>query len=318
MPPTSSFLQYTPMNYDQAGKSPSLSKRQIEVLSGLSAGFSTTILTHPLDVIKIRLQLLSETSKTRFFALRNVIARVHESAAIEYKKSNGRFRLPYVVRQYYRGLTPNLVGNISAWSLYFTLYAEFKGMIKTSNATVNYFALSSLAGISTSLLTNPIWVLKTRILGTSRTETNAYKSIWDGIKQIYANEGILSFWKGTIPSLFLVFQGSLQFTFYDHLKNWFQTGDERKLSTQQYIYSLALSKILSMSVMYPSQVVKSRLQNYNLTGEPRNIQSVCKNIWKNEGQWRGFYKGISANIFRVLPATCITFVVYESVKNNLA
>jgi hypothetical protein len=27
---------------------------------------------------------------------------------------------------------------------------------------------------------------------------------------------------------------------------------------------------------------------------------------------RGFYKGLGSNILRVLPATCVTFVVYES------
>lgn len=40
------------------------SSREIEVISGLLAGFSTTIVTHPLDVIKIRLQLSRDTPKT--------------------------------------------------------------------------------------------------------------------------------------------------------------------------------------------------------------------------------------------------------------
>ncbi|CAD1477171.1 unnamed protein product, partial [Heterotrigona itama] len=33
--------------------------------------------------------------------------------------------------------------------------------------------------------------------------------------------------------------------------------------------------------------------------------------------WRGFYKGLSANLTRVTPATVITFVMYENVSHYL-
>ena len=33
--------------------------------------------------------------------------------------------------------------------------------------------------------------------------------------------------------------------------------------------------------------------------------------WSNEGI-RGFYRGLGTNMVRVLPGTCITFVVYEN------
>ncbi|KAL6450468.1 FLX1 Mitochondrial FAD carrier protein FLX1 [Candida maltosa Xu316] len=260
-----------------------LSSREIETISGLAAGFSTTIVTHPLDVIKIRLQVSPNSSK-------NI------------KVSN-------YLSQYYRGLAPNLVGNISAWGIYFALYAEFKNKIHTDNSTVNYFSSSVLAGISTSLLTNPIWVLKTRILGSSKNETNAYKSAADGIKKMLKTEGISSFWKGSIPSLFSVFQASLQITIYDHMKNHLSHG------TKEYLYTSATSKIISMLVMYPTQVVRARLQ-YSHT--PSTIVSVIRELYAKEGGIKAFYKGIGANILRVLPATCVTFVVYEKVKKFLS
>lgn len=37
---------------------------------------------------------------------------------------------------------------------------------------------------------------------------------------------------------------------------------------------------------------------------------------RHEG-WRGFYKGLSANLVRVTPATVITFVVYENVSHSV-
>lgn len=38
--------------------------------------------------------------------------------------------------------------------------------------------------------------------------------------------------------------------------------------------------------------------------------------YRYEG-WKGFYKGLSANLIRVTPATVITFVVYENVSRYL-
>ncbi|KAF0292370.1 Mitochondrial folate transporter/carrier [Amphibalanus amphitrite] len=37
-----------------------------------------------------------------------------------------------------------------------------------------------------------------------------------------------------------------------------------------------------------------------------------------EEGWRGFYKGLAPNLTRVVPATAITFVVYETVSRQLA
>lgn len=302
-----------------------LSSRQIEIVSGLVAGFSSTVVTHPLDVIKIRLQLSSASRdenprRQPFLELRKVVTKIQQTATAEYRQSIAKhrrfnFKTLHVIHQYYRGITPNLIGNISAWSIYFTLYAELKQHITTSNLSFNYFALSSIAGVSTSLLTNPLWVLKTRILGTTRNEANAYKSARDGVKQILQHEGIRGFWKGTLPSLFLVFQGSLQFTFYDHLKNFLHGNSDEPLTTLQFLYASALSKVMSMSIMYPFQVLRSRLQNYN---ESRNIFTVAKHIWLHENKWRGFYKGFGPNLVRVVPVSCITFVSYETVKKVLS
>lgn len=338
----------------QTSTAPRFSSRQVESIAGLCAGFATTIITHPLDIIKIRLQLSNTaahhngtTSSKPFQSVLYIIRQINHDARYQAQKQQQRnprgasflrksVGVNYLI-QYYRGITPNLIGNISAWGCYFALYAEFKNHIHTLNLTINYFASSSMAGILTSILTNPIWVLKTRIIAKPTNEAGAYKSISDGIRTMVRNEGVTSFWKGSIPSMFQVFQASLQITIYDHLKNYIfknrlvssgqkldfgalEGGDGNgvvasHLSTTQYLYTSALSKIISTLVMYPTQVIKSRLQNSHQSST--TILQVTRNLYFNEGGLRAFYKGLSANIVRVVPATCITFVVYEHVKRIL-
>lgn len=296
------------------------SRRQIEIVSGLTAGFATTTIAHPLDLIKVRLQLSNSPSSRPFDSLREVISGIVQDAkASEAASALKRPRAYYLVQQCYRGVVPNLIGNVSAWGLYFALYAEFKQFMPTADGTTKYFTASTLAGMSTSLLTNPIWVVKTRMLSTSSRTVNSYTSALDGIRQIYKKEGITTFWRGTVPSFFSVFQASLQFTFYDHAKHYFMENlHTTSLSTLQYIYASVVSKTLSMAIWYPTQVVRSRLQSYNFDREKRSLTLVILQIYTKEGGWRGFYRGLGANVVRVLPSTIITFVSYETTKNYLS
>lgn len=74
------------------------------------------------------------------------------------------------------------------------------------------------------------------------------------------------------------------------------------------------AKIFAGTVTYPYQVIRSRLQTYHSeTRFGKGIRGVVAKIWKEEG-WRGFYRGLGTNIVRVLPATWVTFLVYENVR----
>lgn len=250
-------------------------------IAGVCAGAATTIVNHPLDVIKIRLQLHKEP-------LRILLSQLS-------------------LRDYYRGVLPNLIGNISSWGMYFGMYELLKPWISkyTTSSTVVYLGLLMLAGVSTLVITNPIWVVKTRMLGGDH-----HRSMVKLVLDMINNEGITSLWKGMVPLLFSVGQALLQFTFYDHGKQWVKTTD-RENTTTEHVYLLAASKVAAMVIMYPAQVVKARLQYQK---ESKRMVDIIREAWTQ----RAFYLGLSANIVRVVPATVTTFVVYERVKAFLA
>lgn len=187
-------------------------------------------------------------------------------------------------------------------------------------------------GIITSALTNPIWVIKTRMLSTGSQVPGAYTSLSSGVKQIYATEGVKGFYRGLVPALFGVSHGALQFMAYERLKilrsDSMRLDDpvERGLSDSvQAKPSLArlgnidffvlsgLSKVFAGCVTYPYQVVRSRLQTYEAHLLYRGTTDAMRQIWVKEG-FAGFYKGLGPNLFRVLPSTWVTFLVYENMK----
>jgi solute carrier family 25 folate transporter 32 len=171
--------------------------------------------------------------------------------------------------------------------------------------------------VLTAVLTNPIWVIKTRMLSTARSAPGAYKSTVQGALSLYREEGVRGFYRGLIPSLFGVSHGAIQFMAYEQLKNYFalsiRGGSKDGLTNLDFLGLSAASKMFAGSITYPYQVVRARLQTYDAGEKYQGAWDVMRKIAKREGI-QGFYKGMGPNIVRVLPSTCVTFLVYENVK----
>ncbi|KAL4737245.1 mitochondrial carrier domain-containing protein [Aspergillus similis] len=299
-----------------------LSTSVVETIAGFTAGTATTLCLHPLDLIKTRLQV-DRTSSSRVGVSLRVIREIfhNEGGLIAF----------------YRGLTPNLIGNSSSWALYFLFYDNVKDMLGSWRSRCNpdnwqqrreplnssdYFIASGSAGIITSILTNPIWVIKTRMLATGSMSPGAYTSFAAGAMQILRSEGIPGFYRGLIPSLIGVSHGALQFMAYEKLKlhraDAHSGGVQKKeLNNMDFFIISSISKIFAGSITYPYQVLRSRLQTYDAHLAYRGLQDAIVKIWATEGL-AGFYKGLGPNLFRVLPSTWVTFLMYENTRAYLS
>lgn len=141
-----------------------------------------------------------------------------------------------------------------------------------------------------------------------------------GVRQIYVHEGLKGFYRGLIPSLFGVTHGALQFMAYEELKVYRRSHTslaDRDLSTLDYLTLSGLAKVFAGSVTYPYQVVRARLQMYDVDRHYSGVRDVIAQVWQKEGL-SGFYKGLGPNLLRVLPSTWVTFLVYENTKQFLS
>lgn len=306
-----------------------MSQTTIELISGLTAGSVSTLVMHPLDVIKVKLQVTP--GRSHFFS---------EVSKLLFKQGSGTRLQP---SQIYRGLSVNMLGNGVSWGLYFMINHELlqlyschgsgHGIVKSSNA---YFTSALVSGLSTSFITNPIWVLKTRILST-RADQSPYSSIFNSFKYVYARDGLRGFWAGFFPGLFGIAQATVQFSLYQIMRDS-RLHDQKKkfiieaeatsqpipmsttLATIDYLSLSAFSKIVSTSIFYPYQVIRANLQvdsrALHLKHHYTSAFQVIQSIYGYDG-FLGLYKGLGANLLRVVPATCITFIVYERTKHCL-
>jgi solute carrier family 25 folate transporter 32 len=148
-------------------------------------------------------------------------------------------------------------------------------LTQTDNPNVVNFWSSIVAGGSSTMVTNPIWVIKTRLMSqVSRKSTSGgvrppwhYRSTFDAARKMYRNEGILSFYSGLTPALLGLTHVAVQFPAYEYLKTKF-TGQGMGLSTEGdqgshwlgILSASVLSKVMASSATYPHEVIRTRLQ----------------------------------------------------------
>ncbi|XP_075169261.1 solute carrier family 25 member 32 [Haematobia irritans] len=283
------------------------------LVAGVSGGVTSTLILHPLDLIKIR------------FAVNDG----RTAAVPQYRGLGSAFATIFRqegFRGLYKGVTPNVWGSGSSWGLYFMFYNTIKTFIQGGNTTTPlgpsmHMMAAAQSGALTLVLTNPIWVVKTRLClqyGEVDGKSAEYRGMVHALAQIYKEEGIRGLYKGFVPGMLGVSHGAIQFMTYEEMKNCYneyrKLPIDTKLATSEYLAFAAISKLIAAAATYPYQVVRARLQdhhhNYGGTWD------CIKQTWSFEGA-RGFYKGLQANLCRVVPATMITFLVYENVSHFL-
>ncbi|PVU99498.1 hypothetical protein BB559_000667 [Furculomyces boomerangus] len=281
--------------------------------AGIIAAFASTILLHPLDLIKIRLQVDSKTST------QDIIGR-SVRALSEVLNTGKTVDLVQRVSVKDRILSlKNLYNYIKQqMSTGKTYHTDAKGASLLS--APQHLLASSMAGILTQLVANPFWVVKVRMCAPpTQNDYVKYNGVVDGIIKLARYEGMRGLYKGLFAGIIGVSHGALQFMAYEEMKKYLVKTDKYKNSTsikfdtKEYLLMSTLSKLFASSLTYPYQVVRTRMQRSTTADKYSSVVSTITHIYRSEG-WHGFYKGLGPNTIRVLPGTMITFLVYENVS----
>jgi solute carrier family 25 folate transporter 32 len=311
-----------PGSQQQMIKTPNLPARNasphVHILAAGTAAIISTVAVQPLDVLKTRLQVSS-------------ILR-HQSDEIKGIARNLQYLfLSEGAKGLYRGVLPSLLSVVPSISIYFTLYNECKramGGFPHDGSPAKVALVQSLsAGIaacSTAVITNPLWVVKTRmqIQTHSSILPPKYHDTLHTVRSIVAEEGVRGLYKGLSASFFNASQAMVQFPLYEALKTRMCHVAEPNQQAFCFLASSSIAACFASLITYPTEVVRSRMQIQgielkilNKTGRagPRAYKGIFdafRTIWREEGT-RGLYRGFRTNLVRLVPAQAIAFTVYE-------
>ncbi|KAL4801545.1 mitochondrial carrier domain-containing protein [Aspergillus unguis] len=282
-------------------------------LAGAGGGILSMVLTYPLITLSTRAQVESKRAQSSTVdAIRRIVQREG-------------------ITGLYSGLDSALFGISVTNFVYYYWYewtrsafekaAEKAGRSKKLS-TVESMIAGAIAGSATVLLTNPIWVINTRVTARKSAEDDETlpgspkkqrASTIGTLMELLQKEGPTALFAGVLPALVLVINPILQYTIFEQLKNIVER--RRRMTPKDAFYLGALGKILATSITYPYITVKSRMHVASKDGPKESLNGSLKRIIKEEG-YTGLYKGIGPKVTQSAITAAFLFafkdVLYDS------
>jgi solute carrier family 25 folate transporter 32 len=271
---------------------------------GMLAAINTNILLYPLDLIKVKLQAQAPQQKLVgwwFRSIRNIVTSTYSSNKI---------------RGFYIGILPGIIGPTLAWGSYMMAYKWSKENhnicfifnIKESSWSYN-FICGLQAGVIMTLITNPIFVIKTRM-----QVSNSKPKLSMIAKQVIITEGFHGMYKGLIPALPLTLHAAFHWSLFEKLKNSIILHKSKKknlkniqMNSLETFISASLSKLIASFITYPLHVFKTCLQSKS---EYIPLYKIIIDIFRINGI-RGYYSGFIPHLIRTVPNSTITMFLIE-------
>ncbi|KAJ9440566.1 Folate transporter 1 [Diplonema papillatum] len=309
-------------------------------LAGFLSGMFANLATYPLDFVKVR-YIAQDGSQTRALdgvaRFRNIFHAIQISYSAE-----GLLSM-------YQGVGASLYASSVSWAVYFGAYRYCQSMCKagavpwipasspesSSAGRTGDFASATAAGVAATVLSCPLWLVKTRIMlqrGACTPQGFAverYSGTLHGLRHIWRHEGVRGLYSGLVPSLMLVSHGSIQMTLYESLKKALQSARQKseasatppRLTSAEITACTLGSKCVASMFTTPLVVLRIRVQDprNSLKGVDVSYGNVVRavlTIVEREGV-AGLYRGLVPTLVRTLPTAVLTFLCYEHVSHLL-
>ncbi|KAJ9665376.1 hypothetical protein H2201_004453 [Coniosporium apollinis] len=279
-------------------------------LAGAGGGLLSMALTYPLITLSTRAQVESKRAQSSTLdAVRRIVQREG-------------------ITGLYAGLESALFG-ISVTNFVYYYWYEWtragfeRAALKAGRAskkltTVESMIAGAIAGSATVLITNPIWVVNTRM--TARKTDSEEQGLPGGkpakkpstigtLLSIIREEGFARLFAGVMPALVLVINPILQYTIFEQLKN--AVEKRRRVTPTDSFYMGALGKLLATSITYPYITVKSRMHVAGKDGPKDDMITSFKKILKEEG-WSGLYGGIGPKVTQSVITAAFLFAFKDA------
>lgn len=188
---------------------------------------------------------------------------------------------------------------------------------------VDAVVIGGVAGMIAAATTYPLDYVRGRLTLQHRG-FERYRGAVDGLRKSIAEEGGMSIYRGLFPTLLGVFPYvGLSFAMYEMLRPVLprlNDGSGRPTPSSAIIGG-ALASATGQFAAYPLDTIRRRMQVAGFAegceiGNGGVIQGM-KNIVNREGI-RGLFRGLTPNLLKVMPASAVSFLVYEQIRKELS
>ncbi|XP_023932010.1 mitochondrial carrier protein Rim2-like, partial [Lingula anatina] len=220
-------------------------------------------------------------------------------------------------RALFKGLGPNLLGVAPSRAIYFFSYAKSKkyfNAVCAPDTWVVHLSSAAVAGFTACTLTNPIWLVKTRLQLDQKK--NGSLTMRQCILKIGRTQGIPGFYKGITASYYGISETMIHFVIYEYVKRYLveyggsTLAEDRTFSDFfRFMAAGAISKTIASCIAYPHEVARTRLREEG--NKYKSFFQTLGTVLREEGR-RGLYRGLGTQLVRQIPNTAVMMSTYEA------
>ena len=269
------------------------------LIGGVSGSVATTCI-HPIDMVKVRLQLVGEGAKGSQGANPLALARAIIAEGSFLRLYNG-LSAAYLRQFTYTTLR---IGFFDSFLGYFRRSAEQRG---TTLGFKERAAAALSAGGLASWMANPAEVALVRMQSDGMrpaAQRANYRSVFHALINIARNEGIRGLWRGSGPTVTRACATNFgQLAFFAESKDQLRRRTTLSDQTQTFTAS-AIAGFFAAFFSLPFDFMKTRLQKSanHADGSPayRGMVDCAVKVARDEGLLR-FYRGFGMYFLRIAP-----------------
>ncbi|KAK4604370.1 hypothetical protein RGQ29_012753 [Quercus rubra] len=174
----------------------------------------------------------------------------------------------------------------------------------------------AVAGVSSTLATYPLELLKTRLT----VQRGVYKNLLDALIKIVQEEGPAELYRGLTPSVIGVIPyAATNYYAYDTLRKAYKKAFKKEeIGSIMTLLIGSAAGAISSTATFPLEVARKHMQAAGAING-RQYQSMLHalvSIFENEGL-PGLYRGLGPSCVKLVPAAGISFMCYEACKRIL-
>ncbi|TGJ83131.1 hypothetical protein E0Z10_g5622 [Xylaria hypoxylon] len=294
----------SPSTLPSPGVKPKLHKKDIVLKQvaypfwfGGSASSMAACVTHPLDLVKVRMQLRAGDGPKNM-----------SGTIIHIVRASGP-------RGLYDGLTASLLRQMTYSTVRFGVYEDLKRRFTPDGQKPTLpllIGLSSLSGFLGGLSGNAADVVNVRMQQEAvqpASHKRHYRNGLDGMIKMARQEGLFSWYRGVLPNATrAALMNASQLASYDSIKVALMTYTPLGDTTTTHFTSSLFAGFIATTICSPVDVIKSRVMSAHTN---KSLLSFIAEIYAKEGvSW--MFKGWVPAFLRLGPQTICTFMFLEA------
>uniref|UniRef100_A0A915I0E6 Mitochondrial carrier protein n=1 Tax=Romanomermis culicivorax TaxID=13658 RepID=A0A915I0E6_ROMCU len=301
-------ISATSSNFDDYESLPT-HRVYVHLMAGAAAGILEHTAMFPIDSVKTRMQSLCPCPERS--------CRTPVGGLFTMIKKEGVLR-PI------RGI--NVVASLAgpAHALYFTIYEKMKHHLTNGKPGFHHYAYGMSACAATLVhdaVMNPAEVVKQRL----QMWGSPFRGCVECAKCLLKTEGLCAFYRSyTTQILMNIPYHTAHFMIYELVQE--KLNPRRTYDPKSHMAAGALAGGFAAAITTPLDVCKTALntQDFRMANihcpsglNLNGLTDACRAVYANRGLW-GFWSGIQARVLFQMPATAISWSIYEFFKYALA